>query len=430
MTPIKRNLLYIFRGDLLRLRITWHGQSLTLSLGYHVDRGKWDGQRCRRNSTHGVDKTPASVINKAVEKFEETVDRAFYWFEGNDTVPTSVELKNIIQGKAQDAHIPPFGAAFDEFLQEGRRISQWSEATARKMTTIKHLLLKFDPKITMADFTADTLDRLMAYQTENAVVDAGKKTDTNTIVKYKGRYQNSTINRNMRFVKWFLRWADKKGYLRDSDFAKARTGFKTPKNPIVFLTWDELMKVFNLDLSAQPDLRLTRDMFCFCCFTSLRYSDLVNLHWSNVHGDALHVTTVKTTDTIIIDLNDYSREILDRYRSVRNERGTVFPTKSSQKMNQGLKKIAKDCGIDEPVRIVQMFGSDRKEITLPKYELVTTHCGRRTFICNALSLGIAPNIVMEWTGHSDYKAMKPYIAIADKIRRESMSVFNKKKLPE
>ena len=50
-----------------------------------------------------------------------------------------------------------------------------------------------------------------------------------------------------------------------------------------------------------------------------------------------------------------------------------------------------------------------------KWELVGTHPGRRTFIVNALFLGITPNIVMKWTGHSDYKAMKPYIDIVDSI---------------
>ena len=47
--------------------------------------------------------------------------------------------------------------------------------------------------------------------------------------------------------------------------------------------------------------------------------------------------------------------------------------------------------------------------------------GRRTFIVNALSRGIAPNVVMKWTGHSDYKAMKPYIDIVDSIRAKEMT---------
>ena len=63
-------------------------------------------------------------------------------------------------------------------------------------------------------------------------------------------------------------------------------------------------------------------------------------------------------------------------------------------------------------------------IICPKHELLSTHTGRKTFICNALSLGIPPNVVMKWTGHSDYKAMKPYIDIADSIKVNSMALFD------
>ena len=32
-----------------------------------------------------------------------------------------------------------------------------------------------------------------------------------------------------------------------------------------------------------------------------------------------------------------------------------------------------------------------------------------------------PNIVMKWTGHSDYKAMKPYIDIATRTKSDAMA---------
>ena len=63
------------------------------------------------------------------------------------------------------------------------------------------------------------------------------------------------------------------------------------------------------------------------------------------------------------------------------------------------------------------------EVT-PKYALLGTHAGRRTFICNALALGIPPQVVMKWTRHSDYKTMKPYIDIADDIKANAMSKLN------
>ena len=69
-------------------------------------------------------------------------------------------------------------------------------------------------------------------------------------------------------------------------------------------------------------------------------------------------------------------------------------------------------------------GNERIDDVTPKYALLGTHAGRRTFICNALALGIPPQVVMKWTGHSDYKAMKPYIDIADDIKANAMSKFN------
>ena len=56
--------------------------------------------------------------------------------------------------------------------------------------------------------------------------------------------------------------------------------------------------------------------------------------------------------------------------------------------------------------------------------LIGTRTGRRTVIVNTLSLDITPNIVTKWTGHSDYKAMKPYIDIVDSIKASSMTKFD------
>lgn len=89
-----------------------------------------------------------------------------------------------------------------------------------------------------------------------------------------------------------------------------------------------------------------------------------------------------------------------------------------------LKELAELAGIDEPIRETYYKGNKRIDEVTPKYALLGTHAGRRTFICNALSLGIPAQVVMKWTGHSDYKAMKPYIDIADDIKANAMSKFN------
>ena len=89
-----------------------------------------------------------------------------------------------------------------------------------------------------------------------------------------------------------------------------------------------------------------------------------------------------------------------------------------------LKELGELAEINEPVRETYYKGNERIDEVTPKYALLSTHAGRKTFICNALALGIPAPVVMKWTGHSDYKAMKPYIDIADDIRANAMNKFN------
>ena len=69
-------------------------------------------------------------------------------------------------------------------------------------------------------------------------------------------------------------------------------------------------------------------------------------------------------------------------------------------------------------------GHERIDEIAEKWELIGTHTGRMTFIIHALSQGIPPSIVMKWTGHSDYKSMKPYIDIVDEIKASEMNKMN------
>ena len=102
----------------------------------------------------------------------------------------------------------------------------------------------------------------------------------------------------------------------------------------------------------------------------------------------------------------------------------ALPVISNQKMNDYLKDIGKAMKFDTPIREVYFKGNKRYEEVKPKYELLTTHCGRRTFVVNALTLGIPSEVIMRWTGHSDYESMKPYMKIVDKLKKSEMSKFN------
>lgn len=138
----------------------------------------------------------------------------------------------------------------------------------------------------------------------------------------------------------------------------------------------------------------------------------------------MSVITKKTNDRLRIELNKYALEILGKYSDIPFPDDKALPVISNQRMNDYLHEAAEAAGLDEPVRIVAYQGSNRIEEVLPKYAVLTTHAGRRTFVVNALRLGIPASVIMEWTGHSDYKAMKPYIKIVDAAKAENMERFN------
>ena len=296
------------------------------------------------------------------------------------------------------------------FLRIDRAETQFPEGTDPYSDQVyekalKRHLEKFRKDLRLSDFQADTLVGFVEYLRDVAGL------------------QNTSVIKMWKTLSWFLKWAYEAGYLKNDDFRKFSPRLKTVTDKeVVFLTWEELMAVYGLKFpEGKKYLERVRDVFCFQCFTSLRYSDVHKLKREDIAGGLIKVVTEKTGDTITINLNKYSAAILEKYRDEERP----LPVVSNQKMNKWIKEVCFLAGIDQPVTTVYYKGAERIEDTRPKYELIGTHTGRRTFICNALSMGIPPATVMEWTGHSDYKAMRPYIKIADRAKAEAMEKFNK-----
>jgi integrase len=98
---------------------------------------------------------------------------------------------------------------------------------------------------------------------------------------------------------------------------------------------------------------------------------------------------------------------------------------TNQQMNRCLKDLGEICGFTTPVTVTGYRKGSRYDEVYPKYELIGTHAGRKTFICFALSNGVPPDVVMKFTGHSDYKSMKPYIDITEAAKRDAISLMEK-----
>ena len=424
---IKRNIIFtlesrkkdgvlIVENVPIRMRVNFASKRIEFTTGYRIDAAKWDSdkQRVRNGCTNKL-KQSASEINASLLGYYTEVQEIFKKFEVEEIMPTPEQIKEafnalynpIEEVTPRKSTSNAFYKVFDEFVRDCGRQNDWTDSTYEKFAAVKNHLMNFRDGLTFDFFDEKGLNDYVTYLRD---------------VK---EMRNSTIGKQLSFLKWFLRWAFKNGLHQNNAYDSYKPKLKSTQKKIIFLTWEELNKLREFEIpAAKQALDRVRDVFLFQCFTGLRYSDVFNLRRSDIKGDHIEVTTVKTSDSLIIELNNHSKAILDKYKDVVFEDDKVLPVITNQKMNDYLKELAELAGIDEPVRQTYYRGNERIDEVTPKYALLGTHAGRRTFICNALALGIPPQVVMKWTGHSDYKAMKPYIDIADDIKANAMSKFN------
>ena len=429
---VKRNIIFalesrkkagvpIVENVPIRMRVNFASQRIEFTTGYRIDAAKWDAdkQRVKNGCTNKL-KQSAAEINASLLGYYTEIQEIFKKFEVDEVMPTPEQIKeafNALHRPAEEEAKPSqktkvtedtdFYKVFDEFVRDCGRQNDWTHSTYEKFAAVKNLLSNFREGLNFDFFDEKGLNDYVAYLRE---------------VK---EMRNSTIGKQLTFLKWFLRWAFKQGVYQNNAYDTYKPKLKSTQKKIIFLTWEELTKLREFEIPAtKPSLECVRDVFLFQCFTGLRYSDVFNLRRIDIKGDHIEVTTVKTSDSLIIELNNHSKAILEKYKDVAFEDDKVLPVITNQKMNDHLKELAEIAGIDEPIRQTYYRGNERIDEVTPKYALLGTHAGRRTFICNALALGIPPQVVMKWTGHSDYKAMKPYIDIADDIKANAMSKFN------
>lgn len=401
----------------IRVRVSWASRRVEMLTGCQVMPDYWDadGQRIRSAYRHGSD--TGATINKELAALTAYIDQYFAKCHIGQHTPSVSEVRQELKvyfGTAvrKDTDIPFFDC-FDLFIETMREQNGWAQRTQMKFRTLENRLRAFSPRLEFTDLTEDGLQLFMRFL-------------------IKKDLKNYTIEKDIDTLRWFLRWATKKGYNSTMDFADFRPKLKgtdSNSNGIIYLEWDELMTLFGFDFGERHQgLANCRDVFCFCCFTGLRYSDAAKLRLSDIHDGYISVVTQKTSDSLRIELNDFSRDILRRcsdfQQSKANRSRKALPTVSNQKMNEYLKEIGKTIGLDTPVHLVYYKGGKRREEDRPKYELLTTHCARRTFVVNALRLGIPAEVIMKWTGHKDFKAMRPYVKIVDELKEQEMARFN------
>lgn len=172
----------------------------------------------------------------------------------------------------------------------------------------------------------------------------------------------------------------------------------------VFLTEEELRILINKDFRIKR-LERVRDLFVFCCFTGLSYSDVKTLtpeHFeTDTHGRIwIKKKRVKTGVLFRVPLLPIPKLILEKYKGGDK----LLPVVDLSSMDAYLKEIAELCGINKNI---------------------SSHTARFTFattvtITNRISL----EVVSKMMGHTNTRMTSHYAKIIDKYIGEEMDRLN------
>lgn len=283
-----------------------------------------------------------------------------YLNDNNDTAPTPEKLRALldkifdriekpkIDTKVSIKDLTFFGwiEKYITDCQNGDRLIQktnkrFSTSSINGyLTTLKHL--KEFERSQRAKFTFEAVDLHFYHKLLKYLNDKNFATNhVGSIVKYLKVFMNNALKDGIHDNRKF----------EDSGFTKPS---ETVDN--IYLTDNELLTIYKLDLKQLPGLDCVRDLFLIGCHTGLRFSDFSQLKPENFLGEGriLKVATQKTGKGVFIPLNPIVMAIVNKY-------GGLLPKSiTNQQTNQHLKEIGKLSDLTEQVEVRRTKGGKQQ----------------------------------------------------------------------
>lgn len=263
-------------------------------------------------------------------------------------------------------------------------------STYTKLNVNKHLLERFQKATKTEYFIKD--------------VNADFKLSFEEFCK-KENYAPNTIARTIKFIKTICYHARNNGM--ETHFQLNSITARVEKVEKLYLKPEEIELIEKADITLDH-LENARDWLIISCETGQRVSDFMRFTKDQIRYESnvplIEFTQVKTGKIMAIPLSRKVRSILDK-------RNGNFPRKMvDQRYNLYIKEVCKIAGLTEPIsgsRINKEITRKEKGV-FPKYELVTSHIGRRSFATNNYGR-IPTSLLINVTGHSTESMFLGYI---------------------
>lgn len=227
-------------------------------------------------------------------------------------------------------------------------------------------------------FTTEFFNGFGQYIYDNYTHDDGKT------------YTISTINSILKYAKSaVVLCARTKQYLTEQHIASLKVRYFTDKSAPnhIALRDDEVMLLYNYKPKSELDEKV-RDIFLLECTFGHRIADILRLDERIEEIGGKYYITISPKKTpqkrvevgIVFDIA--KRILIDKYHC-------QLPSVSKDAINKNIKRIAQEAGIKgEELQSYHYQGENQpQETKRPRYECISTHTGRRTFISMLVARG-------------------------------------------
>lgn len=277
-----------------------------------------------------------------------------------------------------------------------------------------------------------TFRLLERYQKEKNIVIEIKDVNENfknELEKYciKNKYAQNTISKFFKTIKGVCNHAEYNGI----ETSHQLTGFKTDQHKVekIYLTFEDLTKIENISKDKLTDsLNNAKDWLIISAYLGQRISDFMHFTDKQIRVEdgkhLLEFTQKKTNNLTTIPVHPKVIEIL-------NKRNGKFPKPiSDQKYNNYIKDVCKLAKLNEPTKGSKLIETEpgsgifRKKIGIyKKWELVTSHIGRRSMATNFYGK-IPTSFLINITNHATEIQFLSYVGKSNKdLAKETFKYF-------
>ena len=375
------------------LRITIDGKRAEVSINRKVEMKMWNAAgNCMMGNSH-----EAFMLNRYLNKIRNDVFNHYERLVTEGEVISAARLRDAYLGK--DKSDKMILTIFQNHNDQVEKLvgQEYAPGTLERYRTAKkHLANYIQHEYRVEDIPVKNIDHKFISGFE-FYLKSVRKCGHNSAIKYITNFKK------------IIRIAFANDWIQKDPFINWKARLKVVDRE--FLSEDELQRLFEQEISIDR-LDLVRDIFLFCCFTGLAYSDVKKLSSNDIvlgnKGERwikTHRTKTKTRSSIPI--LPIAETILEKYIDHPEvSKGKLLPVLSNQKMNAYLKEIADLCNITKNL---------------------TFHLARHTFATTVtLSNGVSIESVSKMLGHTSLRTTQHYAKILDKKISEDMEILKKR----